>query len=186
MLANKIINKILKLDPESAVKLQILQDKYLLLNITNINLKLYFTYQANNLIISSVASNNNFPVTSITGTITAFIRQDHGELLINGDPLLAQQIQSILQNTDLDFEAALAEYTGDVIAYQIGSFFKKQQQLFKHMAESLQESAKDYLHEEAQLFPNKLPVQEFMNEVDKLVADVERFEARLEKCAAAI
>lgn len=48
-------------------------------------------------------------------------------------------------------------------------------------SQSLQQSLSEYLREEAQLLPDKIQIEDYMQAVDKLRADCDRLEARIKR-----
>jgi ubiquinone biosynthesis protein UbiJ len=55
--------------------------------------------------------------------MTELLRQD--KIVIHGDVKTAQLLVDVLQQVDIDFEELLSQYTGDIVAHQVGKIAKK-------------------------------------------------------------
>jgi ubiquinone biosynthesis protein UbiJ len=55
--------------------------------------------------------------------LTELLRQD--KIIIHGDVKTAQLLVDLLQQVDIDFEELLSQYTGDIVAHQVGKIAKK-------------------------------------------------------------
>ena len=55
--------------------------------------------------------------------LTELLRED--KIVIHGDVKTAQLLVDLLQQVDIDFEELLSQYTGDVVAHQVGKLAKK-------------------------------------------------------------
>lgn len=98
---------------------------------------------------------------------------------INGDAQVAQQLQKILTDIDIDWEDVLAQYTGDVLAFQIHQQARKTAQFLRQGLNSLLQTNSEYLREEAQMTPNPVEFERFQQEVTTIKHDIDRTEARI-------
>jgi ubiquinone biosynthesis accessory factor UbiJ len=103
----------------------------------------------------------------------------HDGIRMEGDIQLGQQIKQVMDEIDIDWEGYLAHFTGDMVAYQLGSGFRRMKQAAQQVHNSLTFQMTAYLQEEVALLPSREAVYDFCEDVDKLVLDVERFEAKL-------
>ncbi len=55
--------------------------------------------------------------------LTELLRQD--KIIIHGDVKTAQLLVDMLQQVDIDIEEILSQYTGDIIAHELGKIAKK-------------------------------------------------------------
>ena len=99
----------------------------------------------------------------------------------HGDVQLAQRLQRLLVNIDIDWEEALASITGDIAGYQLRRGAGEFASWFRHSAESLLQTSSEYLREEVRLTPTHSEFDAFVARLSELRQDVARTEARLER-----
>lgn len=97
----------------------------------------------------------------------------------DGDVKLAQKLQRILSSLDIDWEEALSEYTGDVVAFQVHQRARRLGEWLRQGADSLLQTSSDYLREEVRASPTVVEFEQFQSNVTGLRHDVSRAEARL-------
>ena len=98
---------------------------------------------------------------------------------INGNAAVAQQMQKIFTELDLDWEEALSHYTGDVLAYRIHQQARKTRDWLRQSVVSLSQTSSEYLREESRLTPTQVEFERFQQQTTALRQDVERAETRL-------
>jgi ubiquinone biosynthesis protein UbiJ len=98
----------------------------------------------------------------------------------NGKVALAQKMQGILAGLDIDWEEALAEHTGDVLAFQIHQRARNLGKWLRQSADSLLQTSSEYLREEARLSPTGVEFDVFQSQLTELKHDVARTEVRLQ------
>ena len=98
----------------------------------------------------------------------------------HGNVALAQKMQAILAGLDIDWEEALAERSGDVLAFQVHQRARKLGEWLKDSAESVLQTSSEYLREEARLSPTEVEFERFRAQLTTLKHDVARAEARLQ------
>jgi ubiquinone biosynthesis protein UbiJ len=98
---------------------------------------------------------------------------------INGNAALAQQLQKIFTELDLDWEEALSHYTGDVLAYRIHQQARKARNWLRQSIVSLSQTSSEYLREESRLTPTRVEFERFQQQATTLRQDLERAETRL-------
>ena len=103
------------------------------------------------------------------------------QVSFHGEVALAQRLQRILGNLDIDWEEALSRYTGDVLAFQIHKGMRDIGDRLRQGADSLLQTSSEYLREEARLSPTAAEFEAFQSRVTTLRNDVARAEARLER-----
>ena len=99
----------------------------------------------------------------------------------NGNVALAQKAQALLAGLDIDWEEALAQKSGDVLAFQIHQRARKFGQWLQASAESVLQTSSEYLREEARLSPTQVEFDQFQSRLTTLKNDVARSEARLHR-----
>jgi len=102
-----------------------------------------------------------------------------GGISINGDASVAQQMQKIFTDLDLDWEEALSHYTGDILAYRIHQQARATRDWLRKSLESLSQTSSEYLREEVRLTPTQVEFDRFQQQATLLKQDVERAEVRL-------
>lgn len=98
-----------------------------------------------------------------------------------GDVGIAQKMQNIIANLDIDWEEALSRQTGDVLAYQIHQGVRAAGLFLQQTADSLLQTSSEYLREEARLTPTLVEFERFQGQLGELKHDVERAQARLQQ-----
>ncbi|NNE64102.1 MAG: hypothetical protein HKN34_08465 [Gammaproteobacteria bacterium] len=101
------------------------------------------------------------------------------QLSFEGNVGIAQQMQKIILELDIDWEEVLSQYTGDVLAFQIHQKTLQATDFFKHSLQSLMQTNSEYLREEARMTPAQPEFDRFQQQVSALRQDVDRAEARL-------
>ena len=99
----------------------------------------------------------------------------------NGNVSLAQKLQRILAGLDIDWEEALAQRTGDVVAFQLHQGLRRFGEWFRQSADSVLLTSSEYLREEARLSPTQVEFEVFQSRLTELRHDVARAEARLQR-----
>ena len=116
-----------------------------------------------------------------------FLGVDQNQLMKNGDIEIKgdAHIASVLQNTfraiEIDWEDILAKYLGDTVAYQVGKGAKRLREFALNARDNTRMDVRDYLQDNLQVAPTKEEVDEFISEVDKVRAQMDRLEARAKR-----
>ncbi len=100
---------------------------------------------------------------------------------INGDAAVAQQVQKIFTELEIDWEEVLSGYTGDVLAYQIHQRARELGSWLRQSTESFLQTSSEFLTEEAHISPAQVEFERFQQHVTELKRDVDRAEARLRR-----
>lgn len=108
-----------------------------------------------------------------------------GGVRFGGDPETAEQFWKLLQAARPDWEDELSRFTGDVAAHHIGETLRALQAFGGRVASSMGRNVAEYLQEESRELVNRIEVEEFCEDVDRLRDDVARLEARLTRLARA-
>lgn len=98
---------------------------------------------------------------------------------LTGDSALMQRLQAISAMLDIDWEALLADHTGDIVAHQLGQVMRGAGhwlRVARHEAERL---VGEYLQYENHSIPTRHDVERFCNEVDEVALRMDRLQARL-------
>ena len=133
---SKALNRVLEYDPQTPQKLSPLAGKSLLIESTAPHFTVSLVFTENQIII--MPSDEYSAPAMLSGTAPALIR-----LLMSGEIKAAEKcavevsdedsliptLLSLSREIGIDWEALLAEHTGDVAAHLIGESFRKAQQL---------------------------------------------------------
>jgi len=186
-------NKTLEHDPETVERLKRLQGKTMTLNIKSIGQSISVTPFPEGLEFSHDAP-DQVDVT-LSATLGAMIKisrdgmdnaeLEPGELEIAGDPIVGQRFAAVISQLNINWEALLAEQIGEspakVVTYAAGQakeFADESRNKFKEFISAL-------IKEDMQLVADKQEVEDYLDSVDTIRADVDRLSARLERIKAA-
>ncbi len=103
----------------------------------------------------------------------------NGDVEISGDLALGQHLQQMVSRLDLDWEELLSHKVGDVAAHQIGNIIRSFTGWAKESHTSLEQNISEYLRIEAELTPERVEIDHFMDDVDELRNGVDRLEQRI-------
>lgn len=190
----KAINHALALDKSMPTKLAPLDGKVLEIIINPLNV--YFFIQFTKQELKLLASYDGVPDTIIHSSPLGFIRLSllpsskvrslfNDKIRLSGDVLLGQQVKTLFDEIDIDWEGHLAHFTGDVVAYQIGSFVREGRALKQRLTNSLYSNVSEYVQEEARLFPSTEEVNDFFCDIDELSLRAERLAAHVNQLLVA-
>ncbi|MEZ5564089.1 MAG: SCP2 sterol-binding domain-containing protein [Gammaproteobacteria bacterium] len=112
------------------------------------------------------------------GDPQALIRD--GDIRMTGNTDVANQFRDLLHMARPDLEDELAKLVGDPLAHRFGVMGREFVDWGRRTVDSVSRSVGEYLTEERRTLPTRIEAQEFYREVDTLVNDVERAEARLD------
>jgi len=184
----KAINHALALDPGMPLKIQDLHGKVLEIIISPLNVNFFMSFAANELKL--LAHYEGHPDAIIRSNPMGLIRLSllpaskvrslfNDNIRISGDVELGQHVKKLFDEIDIDWEGHLARFTGDVVAYQLGSLVRKGLAFKQHISDSIRQDMTEYLQDELRVFPPREEVNDFFKDVDELSLNVARIEARL-------
>lgn len=102
-----------------------------------------------------------------------------GEIRMTGDTEVGNQFRDLLRMAKPDLEEELSKVIGDPLAHRVGMVSREFADFSRRALGSVSRSVGEYLTEERRVLPTKFEVDEFHRDVDTLVNDVDRAEARL-------
>lgn len=103
----------------------------------------------------------------------------NGNLELRGDSAPLIELQKILSQVDVDWEAPLVDTLGDVAGHQIAQILRRVFDIGRQAHASLSRQLSEFIHEEARLAPPKLELEDFYGDVRELEQRVERLASRL-------
>ena len=182
-------NKALALDSMAQRKLATLAGKVFHIECSNPPLDLYIKPEEEQLSLSGFYDG---PITTaIKGTGSDYAKllqsDDPAGVLINepfvltGDSAPLIELQKIITQLELDWEAPLVDTFGDVVGHQLAErlrdFFSWSEQAHK----SLLRQASDFIQQEARFAPSRVEVEKFFRDNSQLSQQVDRLDARMRK-----
>jgi len=100
---------------------------------------------------------------------------------VSGNLQTLHQLNHILANLDIDWEAALADLLGDIPAHIIGKTVRKSAGYRAESKQRIQSALTEIAQEEFKLTPSPSELQQFKLQVRQLAADSDRLMARAQK-----
>ena len=98
---------------------------------------------------------------------------------INGNATVAQKLQKIFTEMDLDWEEALSHYTGDILAFRLHQQVRCVGNWARQSIASLSQTTSEYMREECRVSPTQVEFERFQQQVTTMKQSVERAEVRL-------
>ncbi|KTD24610.1 MULTISPECIES: SCP2 domain-containing protein [Legionella] len=184
----KAINHALALDESMPAKIAALHGKVLEIIVAPLGVNFYIRFAEETLQL--LDDYDGHPDTIIHSSPLGLIRLSflpaskarslfNDKIRLSGDVELGQQVKTLFDELDIDWEGHLAHFTGDVVAHQLGSLFRQGLAFKKQLSHSIRHNLTDYLQEELRIFPPREEVDDFFNDIDQLVLDVERLQAHV-------
>lgn len=189
LLIEALINKLLARDPGSPARLQKLAGKVLRFDIKELPFVITVTIESDALRLST--SNEGeadcwlqtelgvLPELSDSANLTRLIKA--GQLDIEGDPMLAQQLVMLIKGLDIDWEAELEAKLGVIPAQWLSKAWRTSRQQFKQANASRERWLTGVLIEEKQVLPSRIAFDEFKQDVQHLRAAIERLERQVKQ-----
>jgi len=181
------IAKFLALDQQTLARLAALSGKVIKIEFSDWNATLYLFPGADGIQLQNYyegevdATIKGSPISLLRMSVareekTAEIAK---EMSITGDVELAQTLNHILQQIEIDWEEVLSRCVGDTLAHQMSKVFQSFKQWKKSTLISIRRNVADYLQEESRQLPAKQEVEDFFADIAELQHDVARLEARI-------
>ncbi len=182
------VNRLLAADQNSGDRLGKLDGRRVRLQLQDLAITLDFIFTAYRVEVSLDTTSDADTV--ISGSMPALfamaLPDDEGRwggpgsrVKISGDATLARDLERLFSKLDPDWEAGVAEFTGDVMAHQLVAGLKSIASSLLNTGEQLRDVASDYLHSEQSPLAQTTELRGFSDEVDGLRDAVERLEARM-------
>lgn len=187
-LFSNFINKLISLDIETKSKIVCLNNKNIIIEISNLNIEIWCLVNNTQIKLSLMPCDKEASV-KLIGTSSDYIKallsksknpmDKFKGINISGELETAQILQNIISNLDIDWEEHLSKYTGDIAANEIGKFVEKTKNKIKNVSAEILGMTEEYIKYEKRLVANKTNITKFITEVDELRDNVERLEARI-------
>lgn len=186
--AESLLSRQLDASTAARSRLSRLEGKTLALELTGINLNIYVHCTPDGVNLSTDFDEEADVI--ITGSplaMLAFARSDAqdgirgGSVKFTGDIGAAQDFQKLFATLSPDFEEELSRLVGDEAAYRVSRVVKDAFDFGKRAFDQLTQGVGAHLTEGSRDVATDDEINEFLEDVDRLRADVERAEARLNR-----
>lgn len=186
----KALNHALSLDESVSGKIEKLEGKVFEIIISPLNVFFFIIFLDKNIKLAAESAKkadvtiHSSPIGLIRLSILPASKSRslfNDKIKISGDVELGQQLKKIFDELEIDWEGHLAQFTGDVVAHQIGSIFRSGRDFTQKVKNSLQRNVTEYLQEEIRETPSLEEVEDFYKEVDDLTLRMERLAAHINK-----
>lgn len=105
----------------------------------------------------------------------------NGNIKISGDTVPLMQLQSVMTELDVDWEAPLAETLGPVVGHQLATVIRAITRTSRTTHQRLKRQLSEFILEEGRLSPPKAEQNAFFSAVDDLALRVDRAGSRLKR-----
>lgn len=184
----KVINRLLLLDPNSQKRLQPLAYKQVKVSLQELPCAIVFCFSQQ---LDLLLDNDNRQQADCTislscsslskltdsGQVSQLIQQK--KLLLQGDIQLAQHFSQLFVQLEIDWQALLSQYLGDVLAYQLHYAAKRLRQQVQQGVKQAVTTLVDVAREERPIAAHPVAVAHFSQQVEELAADTEALSLRL-------
>jgi ubiquinone biosynthesis protein UbiJ len=179
-------NRVLRLDPATLAGLGMLHGRVVCLRFTDVATAVYL--QPSEAGLRVLHAYAGVPDVTLSGRLPAFARLSlgaqpglffSGELAITGDVELGHRFQRVLEGLDIDWEEQLSRVVGDVAAHAIGNVLRDAHDWRRQAGATFGQDVADYLVHERRDLPGRHAVEQYLQAVDILRADVDRLTQRI-------
>jgi ubiquinone biosynthesis protein UbiJ len=102
------------------------------------------------------------------------------EMKVSGDTELAEQFCHILRSVNIDWETYLSQYTGSLIAGEIGKAIGFADYWRDHITDTLRQDVQEALQHENSVLLSRDDITKFSTEVDRLAKQLEQLQMRID------
>lgn len=182
------LNKGLNLDEQMPQKLKPLSGKALEVIVTPLQVNFYIVFNEKEIQllddypghVDTIIHSNPIGLIRLSLLPTSKARSlFNDKIRLSGDIELGQGVKTLFDELDIDWEGHLAQFTGDIVAHQIGSFVRKGLALKNQLTDSAQQNITEYLQEELRVCPTENEIEYFFKDIDELSLRVERLQAHI-------
>lgn len=185
-----VITKAVKLSPGTQNRLKQLHPLTIETHCTQPALKIFVSVEEDGGV--QIASYRETKATiSIEGTWLDFSRVAtasdpaaaliNGDVKISGDTALLMQLQTIVGDLDIDWEAPIVDAIGPVFGHQLAEVIRAITTASGTTHRRMKRQLSEFILEEARLSPPKPELDSFFTAVDDLVLRADRIESRLKR-----
>lgn len=180
-----IINKALNLSLNGTQGLFPLEQKNLVVHLSELGFPLSFIVNSNKVLVTSLSENPDCAIHTSIKTLVALqkeqqltelIKQD--KLDIVGDIKVAQHFANVAETLNIDWQSELAKHIGDIPTYKLTQLSKKIASKLSFASQQIQADSSEWLVHEKRLVVTNSQVSEFNLQVSKLEIDTDTFADR--------
>ncbi len=177
----KVLHKVVAMDPASPALLQKVQGKQLALQLQELPWRFVLSGTAQTLLLNQHHEKVDCVTTTDLATLqklndpsqlTRLIKQD--KLQIDGDLQVAQQFSSLLQQLDPDWQQQLSGWLGDALAHKVATAIKQLQLYIQTQLQQTEQAAVELAQDELALSPTQAEMNQFSRDVSQLQARLEQ------------
>ncbi len=198
--AESLINRALKLDPEFLESLEPLSGKLLALELSGIDLTIFFSLDVTGVTFyqrgeADEILGRRLPDIGFRGSPAALLRMVGAmrrgdasfadEVRLSGDVAALESLRDAFRRLDVDLEELLSRFVGDIAAHEMGRAARAFLSWGENTRQMLLADTGEFLVEELEVSPPRHQLDDFATEVDRLRDDVERIEKRIVRLRAA-
>jgi ubiquinone biosynthesis accessory factor UbiJ len=180
------IEALLRLDPETRDRLQQLEGRVIAVNVLQPDIEIILSIVDKR--VNLIGNVDTSADTTLTGSLSAFKSLSSGnnalykgEVRIEGDIHIGQQLKEIVAKLDPDWEEFLSPVLGDTVVHQLAVASQSLSSWFTRTRAAFEQNTSDYLQEEAELLAPNSEVSDFCLEVDAIRASADRLDARVRR-----
>jgi len=175
------LNKALSFDPDIAPKIKKLENKSFSIELTDIKLAMNLSVINQKLRLSTNTESCDCLVRttleevrnlSDASVLTKLIKQDKLEL--EGDLSIAQAFSGLLVENQIDWQEFLSQYLGDGLSHKVSTLILNFSNLIKRKSLDLDYTVSSALTDELRVTPDKIEIDQFVQNVDDLSGRVEK------------
>lgn len=181
---NRALKKLISYDPTAAKKLGKLSGKAIRVVIEPIQMT--FELEITNEAIQVSQDADKHVDTTISGKPSALFAMSTNQHVpgldgvhIQGDASSGQFVVDVLKQLQPDWEDAWCDLLGEGPGYQVSQFLQSMKNNGSQLFNSLRRNTREYLLEENQELVSTEEMDEFLDAVDDIKADVSRIEQRM-------
>lgn len=184
-----IVNRALQCDVDALRKIKSIQHHVIQIECVDWNMIFYIIPDDRGLQFHALYSGNtntliqgklsDFLALFVKGATTASLFQH--PVTITGNTHTIEVLRDAFKNIDIDWEARLSHFVGDVAAHKICRHLKKAKNTAAQSVDTLTEQTKEFIFCEAKNLISQKHANRFYEDVQILRHDVERMEARINR-----
>jgi ubiquinone biosynthesis protein UbiJ len=189
-----IINQLLIFDKESLVALSSFKGIVVAVDVQNTSSIFYITITESGVSLTNefelipdiIVRGSSFELYEYLISINNSQEFQTGKLEVAGDISVAQKIQSIVKNLDIDWEDYISNWIGDSLTHKLGRAVKNSINLLHSANKNIKYNLSDYLRYETEYLIDRNEQDEFSQSVDVLRDDAERLKLRINRIVESI
>lgn len=189
----RAIARALAFDPGTRSRIKSLSGRCLAITSTEPAGSLFFSVVDDQVRVA--AERDDKPDCRLTGSLTSLaglaLKPDtttlaDSDVYVEGNPGVLNQWLDLLRGVDIDWEDALAQVLGPVVAHGLATSWRAQWAWARERAQKLPRYFSELATEELRATPARNEVDEFAQDVSRLRAHTARIEARIDQLRRAL